>query len=252
MLKKRIIPLLLWKEGRLVKTISFRTPRIVGEPVRTCKVYSDQDADEIIIVNIDQMDDSQERFVLTLKKISSEVMMPITVGGGICKLDDARILFDAGADKVLINSAGYSSPELFGDIAGVFGSQAVVAGVDFLRVSKQKVLYSHCGSRSEKIPFSDHLKLAEESGSGEIMIQSIGRDGTKLGLDLEAISEALGATTVPVVVAGGVGDFTHIRDAFDLGAAGVACGTLFNFGDNNPMRAKAYLRNYGIPLKIAS
>lgn len=178
--------------------------------------------------------------------------MPITVGGSVNSLADARILFEAGADKVLVNSASYNSPELLGNIADIFGSQALVAGVDFLRADDKTILFSHSGSVSEVKDLREHLEAVQESRVGEIMLQAIDRDGTKVGLDKEAIIDALSVTAVPLIVAGGIGDYSHIREAFDLGVDGVACGTLFNFGDNNPVRAKAYLRNHGIPLKISS
>jgi len=253
MLKKRIIPLLLWSEGRLVKTVSMDAHKVVGDPVRTSKVYSDQDADEIIILDISRDEQFRPAFFDSLRQISTEVMMPITVGGGVESLDIARQMFDSGADKVLVNSSAYSNKRLLEQIATDFGSQALVVGVDFRRRDEGQVeLYSSAGSKRQPISMREHLKAVEEFGAGELFLQSKDRDGAGMGLDLEVIREALETSSVPLVACGGVGTFTHLLEAFSLGVDGVGCGTLFNFGDNNPIRAKAYLRNYGINLKKQS
>ena len=250
MLKKRIAPLLLWDEGRLVKTLSMRSPRVVGDPVRTCKVYSDQDADEIILLEIGRNESARPVFLESLRRISSEIMMPVTVGGGVTSLDRARLLFDSGADKVLVNSAAYSNTKLLEDISSNFGSQALVVAVDFERGDAETPrLYSESGSRLESVTLLEHLRAVEGAGAGEILIQSTERDGTRIGLDLEVIRQTLEISSLPVVACGGVGNFMHLLEAFELGVDGVGCGTLFNFGDNNPIRAKSYLRNHAIDLK---
>ena len=250
MLKRRIIPLLLWSDGKLVKTVSMNSKRIVGDPVRASKVYSDQDADEILIVDISKDENLRPEFFDSLRRISLEVMIPITVGGGVVSVDSARQLFDSGADKVLVNTSAYSNKNLLSEIAGEFGTQALVVGIDFDRDEYEQVrLFSHSGSTQETISMQGHLKAVEESGAGEIFLQSKTRDGTKIGLDLATIKETLQNTSLPLVACGGVGSYTHLLDAFREGVDGVGCGSLFNFGDNNPIRAKAYLRNHGINLK---
>lgn len=250
MLKKRIIPLLLWSGGRLVKTVSFGASRVVGEPIRTCKVYSDQDADELVLLHIHHAEETWSKFVADLTRLCSAVMMPITVGGAINSFERASELFDAGADKVLVNTLAYSDLQTVEKIANTYGTQALVIGVDFSREDDQLFLLSNAGSIQEKTSLITHLRTVQDAGAGEIFIQSKSRDGTKAGLDLEILEKVREITNVPIVVAGGVGTFTDLRDAFQRGADGVACGTIFNFGDNNPIRAKAYLRNYGIPLKV--
>lgn len=249
MLKKRIIPLLLWQDGRLVKTRKFSNPRVVGDLIKTCKVYSDQDADEIIILNISEGGAGSVEFNRAIAQLSKEVMMPISVGGGIRSIKDAEDAFRAGADKIVINSAAYLSPELFAEISSRFGAQAIIASVDFQMTSGGVSLWSESGKNMAPISLDSHLRTLESQGFGELMIQDIDADGMKCGYNLGVLESVLRTTSAPVIVAGGAGDFSHLRDAFELGVDAVACGTLFNFGDNNPIRAKAFLRNYGVPLK---
>jgi len=251
-LKKRIIPLLLWSNKRLVKTTQFSSPRIVGDPIKTCRVYSDQDSDEIVLLKIGPKAENVEAFIADVRRLSHEIMMPITVGGGITDSKVAHDFFDAGADKVLINTVGYSNLPLVESLVETFGSQAIMAGLDFRKNDGAAVLVSNNGNAEEAINLQDHLKRLQNAGIGELLIQSVDRDGTRTGYDLDTLSEVLSLTNVPFIAAGGAGSFSQLLDAFQLGVDGVACGSLFNFGDNNPIRAKAYLRNYGLALKATS
>ncbi len=249
MLKKRIIPLLLWSDGRLVKTKVFSSQRVVGDVVKTCKVYSDQDSDEIVLLNIDNPTIEPQDFLTDVRRLSQEIMMPITVGGGISDLSRAHEFFDAGADKILVNSVAYEKPELLKTLVATFGSQAVMSGIDFQHRDDSLVLVSERGLKIENRSLSEHLRILQEIGVGEFLIQSVNRDGTRTGYDLAVAASVLRESDVPIIVAGGAGTFSHLLEALELGVDGVACGSLFNFGDNNPIRAKAYLRNYGVPLK---
>lgn len=249
MLKRRIIPLLLWQDGRLVKTRQFGSPRIVGDLVKTCRVYSDQDADEILILNINKDGAQFDIFLEAIEKVSKEVMIPISIGGGIGSIEAGDKAFRAGADKVVVNSAPYTNPGLIRTLASRYGAQAVIASVDYRESREGIELWSNGGNEKQKTLLDQHLKALSGEGFGELLLQSIARDGMKSGYDLKTLSYALQLVTKPVIAAGGAGDFTHLNEAFGLGVDAVACGTLFNFGDNNPQRAKAFLRNYGVPLK---
>jgi cyclase len=249
MLKKRIIPLLLWEDGRLVKTRQFSSPRVVGDLVKTCRVYSDQDADEIIILNISKSEESWGSFLSSVLNLSREVMMPISVGGGIRSMQQAEEAFRAGADKIVLNTACYDNPALLEKISSQFGAQAIVASLDFRTSSGLTALWAENGTEPKSVSLQVHLAKLQAIGIGEVMLQSIDRDGMKQGYELKVLQDTLLATTVPVIVSGGAGNFSHLHEAFDLGVDAVACGSLFNFGDNNPLRAKAFLRNYGVPLK---
>ena len=248
-LKRRIIPIELLDGGRLIKTVGFSIPRDVGDPVKSSQVYSDQDADELVLLNISREYRDVASLAEVVSRIAQECFVPLTVGGGIRTLEDAVRLFLAGADKVLVNSSAYSQPDLITEIGARYGQQAIVVGIDARSEPAGFALFSDCGRRREHISLSNHVTKVVATGAGEIMIQSIDRDGTMTGYDLDLLQAVIELSPVPVIAAGGAGDFMHLKQAFDIGADAAACGSLFNFGDNNPLRAKAFLKNYKIPLK---
>jgi cyclase len=249
MLKRRIIPIELLDGSRLVKTRAFTSPRDVGDPVKSSKVYSNQDADELLFLNISRSERTAEALISKVADIAAECFVPLSVGGGIATFDVASRLIEFGADKVVINSAAYRNPVLLGSIAQAFGRQAVVVGIDVRQSGRDYSLWSECGERNEMVGLEEHIRTVIEGGAGEILIQSIDRDGAMGGYDLNLLRRAIAVSTVPVIAAGGAGHFLHLKEAFDVGADAAACGSLFNFGDNNPLRAKAYLKNHNIPLK---
>ncbi|HEX2188385.1 MAG TPA: imidazole glycerol phosphate synthase cyclase subunit [Longimicrobiaceae bacterium] len=253
MLKRRIIPVQLLVGGRLVKTVRFGAYRDVGDPVASSKVYNAQNADELVFLNIDREDRSVEPMLRLLERVSEEVFMPLALGGGIGSVDDASRLIRAGADKVVVNSAAYRDPGLLRAIADRFGAQAVVVGIDVRREGADGgcVLYSDCGRRREAVGLDEHVERVVEHGAGEILVNSIDRDGTMEGYDLELVRRVVERSPAPVIGCGGAGHYNHLKAGFlEAGASALACGSLFNFGDNNPIRAKAFLTNYGIPFKV--
>lgn len=250
MLKRRIIPLQLLVDGRLVKTVQFGSYRDVGDPVASSRVYSSQNADELVFLNIARAERSVDALMRVLERVTESVFMPLALGGGITTLDDARRLIRHGADKVVVNSAVYRDYGLVRQIAEEFGSQAVVVSVDARRDGAEYVLYSDCGRAREVAGLDEHLSRSIDAGAGEILITSIDRDGTMEGYDLDLIRRAALNSTIPVIGCGGAGHYMHLKEGFlDAGATALACGSLFNFGDSNPIRAKAFLANYGIPFK---
>lgn len=249
MLKRRIIPVELLDSGRLVKTVGFDAARDVGDPVKSSKVYSDQDADELVFTQIDRGRRCVDTLVAIVSKVAEHCFVPLTAGGGISELEDARRLFEAGADKVIVNSAAYRDSGLIADISECFGRQAVVVGIDVRLEGEDYVLYSNCGRNRENISLRDHVSSVIGAGAGELMFQVIDRDGMMQGYDIELLRRMISISTVPVIAGSGAGTFIHLKEALEAGADAVACGSLFNFGDNNPLRAKAFLKNYGIPLK---
>lgn len=250
MLKKRIIPIQLLSNNRLVKTRQFSEPRDVGDPVMSSKVYSSQDADELILLNINSKHESIDILVSTVEKISKECFVPLSVGGGIKCLKDAERLFMAGADKVIVNSAIFSNKNLIKEISDIAGTQAVIVGIDVKYVDSGYLIYSEGSSVGQNISLPNHIKNVISEGAGEIFIQSIDRDGEMNGYDIDLLKQVFSESTVPVIAAGGAGNFQDLYEAFKTQIHAVACGSLFNFGDNNPLRAKAYLKNLGVPLKI--
>lgn len=249
MLKRRIIPIELLSGNRLIKTRAFGDARDVGDPVKSSKVYSDQDADELILLQIDREDRDFGVLVATVEAIAEQCFVPFTVGGGISTVADAARLFFAGADKVVVNSAAYADYGLISEICHSYGSQAIVAGIDVKLTDGKYVLHSNCGRKAETCSIEEHITNLVEAGAGELFVQRIDFDGKMQGYDNDLLKMVLQICPLPVITAAGAGNFMHLKDAFELGASAAACGSLFNFGDNNPLRAKAFLKNYGIPLK---
>lgn len=251
MLKKRIIPVQLLLNGRLVKTVRFGEFRDVGDPVKSSSVYSAQRADELVFLNIDRAQPSVKPLADVIAGVSKVAFMPIAVGGGIRSFDDAAFLIKNGADKVVLNSIAYRDKEIITLISERFGAQAVVVSIDAVRGPAGYLLKSACGTVSEDVALDAHIKACEAAGAGEFFIQSIDQDGTMAGFDIPLIQKACACATVPVIGCGGSGDYNHLRDAFlETGVSALACGSLFNFSDSNPIRAKAFLSNYGLPFKV--
>ena len=253
MLKKRIIPIQLLLDARLVKTVQFDTYRDVGDPVASSKVYNSQYADELVLLNINRAERTIEPMLRLLERVSEVTFMPLSLGGGICTARDAVLLIRSGADKVIINSAVYRDYNLVRAIADEVGSQAVIVSVDVRRDpdNNRYILCSDCGRRAELVGLEEHLDRVLACGAGEILINSIDQDGMMQGYDIALLRRVVEAAGVPVIGCGGAGHYEHLREAFlatDVSA--LACGSLFNFGDNNPIRAKAFLSNYGLPFKV--
>lgn len=253
MIKKRVIPVLLLIDNRLVKTVNFDSYRDVGNPISSAKVYCDQDTDELIFLNINREKRKVDELIPLIKKVSEVCFMPLSVGGGINCLEDADMLIRNGADKVVVNSICYSNPELITEISDKFGRQAVVISIDarFNLKKEEYELYTNCGRKLENISLEKHVKKVTELGAGEIFINSIDKDGTMSGYDFNLIKEVMEHTSIPVIACGGSGNFEQLKDAFvETDVSALGCGSVFNFGDNNPIRAKAFLTNYDLKFKI--
>jgi len=253
MLKKRIIPVQLLVNGRLVKTVQFDSYRDVGNPVTSSKIYNDTDADELVFLNINRDHRTVEPLLTLIESVSEVCFMPLSLGGGIVSLQDAELLIKNGADKVVLNSACFVSESLVSRIADKFGRQAVIVSLDarYDPVSGSYVLYSDCGRKPEEVPIREHIRNMVEQGAGEILINSIDRDGTMKGYETGLIKLVVEEAGIPVIACGGAGNFDHMKEAFlQTRVSALACGSLFNFGDNNPIRAKAFLSNYELPFKV--
>ena len=252
MLKKRIIPIQLLLDDRLVKTVSFGDYRDVGDPVKSAAVYNSQYADELMFLNIDRNGRSIEPMAKLIERVSEVSFMPLAVGGGIRSYEDAAFLIRHGADKVVINSAAYGDATPIRHTAETFGSQAVIVGIDarYDADAGRYVAYSHNGTRRRDILLPDHIARCIEQGAGEIMIQSIDRDGTMSGFDVPLIRQVMAAAGVPVIACGGSGNYEHLKEAFlETDVSALGCGSLFNFSDSNPIRAMNFLSNYGLAFK---
>lgn len=250
MLKKRIIPTLLLRGGRMVKGKQFKEFRDTGDPISAARIYNAQKADELVFVDIEASVNGRGVLLSIIERVAEECFMPLTVGGGVRDLPGIRDLLRAGADKILINTAAFENPKLIAEAADAFGRQCLIVGVDVMRREAGWQIYTHGGMHGTSLPMEDHLRQMEANGAGEILINSIDHDGMMIGYDLNLLGRVRSETSCPVIALGGAGNFQHLAEVFQADLAdAVACSSLFHFGDNNPIRARAFLKNKGIPVK---
>ncbi len=250
MLKKRIIPTLLLRKGRMVKGVNFDNYRDTGDPVFASRVYNSQYVDELVFLDIDATNESRDTNAEIIEKVSKECFMPLTIGGGINSIQTIRKLLNSGADKVVINSAAYTQSDLIREGAKMFGSQCIVLGIDVKKEEGEYVLYKNSGRIKCNVSLIDHIQKMETLGAGEIFLNDISNDGKMNGYDHELIKLVNRSVNVPVVACGGAGNFKHLEDAYtetEVGA--LAMASIYHFGDNNPIRARAYLMNHQIDIK---
>lgn len=250
MLKKRIIPKLLLKDGRNVKGVRFTALRDVGHPVTNARIYDAQGADELLFLDITASAEHRTILYDIIARTAEEVFMPFCVGGGVRTVDDIRQLLLAGADKVAINTAAVETPQLIAHGARLFGAQCMVVSIDFRRHGQRCVVYTHGGTVATEHDVVEHARRMVDLGAGEILLTSIDRDGTMQGYDLDLTHAVAETLVVPVIVSGGAGTLQHLVDAIGLGhASAVAVGSLFHFTDQSPIKARAFMRVAGIDVR---
>jgi imidazole glycerol-phosphate synthase subunit HisF len=250
-LKVRVIPTLLLKDVGLVKGVGFDSWRRVGPVLPAVKVYNSRDVDELILSDISASREAREPDSDSVADLSEECSIPLTVGGGISRIEQIVALLHAGADKISINSAAYSNPKLIEDAGRRFGAQCIVASIDARRLEDGRYrCFSHAGSNDVgKEPVAWARELADR-GAGEILLTSIDRDGSMKGYDLELISRVSEAVPVPVIASGGAGSYQHLIEAVrQAGASAVACASIFHFTEQTPAGAKAAMEKAGIPVR---
>ena len=252
MLKKRIIPCLDVKNGRVVKGINFTNLVDAGDPVEQASIYNKGGADEICFLDITASNENRDILLDTVKKTAERCFVPLTVGGGVRTVRDIRNLLLAGADKVSINTAAIKNPELIKESALQFGSQCIVVAIDAKKIAENKwTVFTHGGREATNLDALEFAKLAQNNGAGEILLTSMDKDGTKSGYDIEltkAISQSL---TIPVIASGGVGTLEHIRDGISLGgASAVLAASIFHFGEYSIAEVKEYLKSQSVPVRI--
>lgn len=236
MLKHRVIPLLLLSNQGLVKTRQFRHPKYVGDPINAIRIFNDKEVDELIVLDIQASRERRQPDFDMIGRIAGECFMPLCYGGGVSSLDVAARIFDAGVEKVSLQSAALEQPALITQIADRFGSQAVVLSVDTRRDWLRRIrLYSSRTGSHDPRSWTEFLRVGVESGAGEVLLNSVDRDGELCGYDLEIIRRASTLVSVPLIAAGGAGGLNDFRSAIDAGAAAVAAGAMFVF--HGPHRA---------------
>ena len=255
-LAKRIIPCLDCDKGRVVKGVQFLDIRDAGDPVEVSKRYCDAGADEIIFLDITASHEDRKTTVDTVRAIAGQVFIPLTVGGGIRTLEDIRIMLNAGADKVSINTAAVNNPEFVREAAERFGSQCIVVAVDAKRVSAEDEplrweIFTHGGRNPTGIDAIDWVKRMVSYGAGEILLTSMDRDGTKIGFDLELNKSVSTAVNVPIIASGGVGELDHLADGVLKGEAdAVLAASIFHFGEYTICEAKEHMAAQGIEVRL--
>ncbi len=251
MLKVRIIPKLLLKQGRNVKGIKFTGLRDVGHPVTTARIYNAQGADELLFLDITASTEHRPILYEIITRTAQELFMPFCVGGGVRTLEDVRSLLRAGADKVAINTAAVATPTLIADAATRFGSQCIVVSIDFRREEGRGIVYTHGGAVRTDLEVVPHARRMAEMGAGEILLTSIDRDGTMEGYDVDMIADVTRAVRLPVIASGGAGTLQHLVDACVRGqTSAVAVGSLFHFTDQSPIKARMFMRMAGVDVRI--
>ena len=251
MLAKRIIPCLDVTAGRVVKGINFVELRDAGDPIEIARRYDGEGADELTFLDITASSDDRDLILHVIEKVASQVFIPLTVGGGVRRVDDVRRLLNAGADKISINSAAVQNPQLIADAAGRYGAQCIVVAIDAKeRGPGHWSVHTHGGRIDTGIDVIEWARKVVEMGAGEILLTSMDRDGTRNGFDLALTRAVADAVSVPVIASGGVGTLDHLADGVIKGRAdAVLAASIFHFGEFTIGEAKAHMAHRGIEVR---
>jgi cyclase len=250
MLTKRIIACLDMDGGRVVKGVKFKNLRDAGDPAECATAHARNGADEIVLLDITATSGNRGTMLDAIRRTARSLFVPFTVGGGIRQLDDAAAVFDAGADKIAINSAAVREPKLIGEIAGRFGSQAVVVAIDARKVDEGFEVYVAGGRVPTGRDATQWAREAAASGAGEILLTSMDRDGTQSGFDCELVRAVAEAVSIPVIASGGAGSPLHFIEVFRDGRADAAlAASIFHFGIENIAQLKCELHDARIPVR---
>lgn len=255
-LAKRIIPCLDVDGGRVVKGVQFVDIRDAGDPVEVAKKYDEQGADEITFLDITASHEERDTTIHMVEQIAENVFIPLTVGGGIRKLEDIRNMLNAGADKVSINTAAVFNPEFVREAAERFGSQCIVVAIDAKQVNKEDEeprweIFTHGGRKPTGLDAVEWSKKMAEYGAGEILLTSMDQDGMKNGFDLGVTRAISDAVSIPVIASGGVGNLQHLADGVTQGGAdAVLAASIFHFGEHTVQEAKKFMAAQGIEMRL--
>jgi cyclase len=247
----RVIPCLDVRDGRVVKGVNFVDLKDAGDPVEQARAYDAAGADELCFLDISASHEGRGTLLDVVQRTAEVCFMPLTVGGGVRTAEDARALLLAGADKVAVNSAAVSRPEVVADIAQKFGSQCIVASVDARRTGPGKwEIFTHGGRNATGIDALEHAVKLAGYGAGELLVTSMDGDGTQNGYDLELTRAIADAVSVPVIASGGVGNLDHLVAGVTQGhASAVLAASIFHFGKHSVAQAHAALRSAGLPAR---
>jgi len=253
MLKKRVIPVLLMKDGKMVKGKKFRNFRETGSPESTVDVYSSQEADELIFLNISDNKNYFEYFKKIVLRAAKKCLMPLTIGGNIKNIENVREMLNIGADKIIITSQILDDLELINKVSEEFGSQCMIVGIDYSydEIEKKHFVWKNLFSEKTKFELLEYIKILKKYNFGQIFLNSIDKDGLMKGYDLEVIKKVKKSANKPIIACGGAGNFEHVEKLFlETGVEAASCASIFHFGDNNPIRLRTYLKNKNIAMRV--
>lgn len=253
MLAKRIIPCLDVDAGRVVKGVNFVGLRDAGDPVEIARAYDREGADELCFLDITASHQNRGIILEVVARTADEIFMPLTVGGGIQRLEDIRKLLKAGADKVSLNTGAVARPEFVREAAETFGTQCIVVAIDAKRAGDRWEVFTHGGRRPTGLDAVEWAEKMAEYGAGEILLTSMDRDGTKAGYDLELTRAVSSRVDIPVIASGGAGNLEHIYEALAQGRASAALvASIFHYREYTIRECKQYLHQRGIPVRLAA
>ena len=248
---KRIIPCLDVDQGRVVKGVNFLDIRDAGDPIEVAKRYDHEGADEITMLDITASHETRETTYKTVESIASQVFIPLTVGGGVRKLDDIKKLLRSGADKVSINTSAVENPDFIKEAADKFGSQCIVVAVDAKATSNSWEVVTYGGRNRTGLDALEWTQQVTEFGAGEILLTSMDRDGTKEGFDNKLVSRVSSGISIPVIASGGVGNLDHLVDGIKIGGAeAVLAASIFHYSEYSIREAKEAMRDAGINIRF--
>jgi len=257
MYAKRIIPCLDCKDGRVVKGIQFVSLRDAGDPGELAGMYNTEGADELVMLDISASREGRATLMDTVNRVAKRLFIPLTVGGGVRTLDDARRLLSVGADKVAINTAAVETPELISDLAAHFGRQAIVVAIDARRQPDQPSagarwnVVTYGGTKNTGLDAVEWAHRVDALGAGEILLTSMDADGTQAGFDCELTAAIASTVPIPVIASGGAGKLEHFAEVFVRGAADAAlAASIFHFGTHTIRSLKEYLRSEGVSVRL--
>ena len=250
-LAKRIIPCLDVTNGRVVKGVNFIGLRDAGDPIEISRRYDDQGADELTFLDITASSDDRDLILHIIEEVAAQVFIPLTVGGGVRKVEDVRRLLNAGADKVSINTSAVQNPELVREAADRYGSQCIVVAIDAKRAENGWQVFTHGGRNATGLDVIEWAKKMQALGAGEILLTSMDRDGTRNGFDLALIRSVSDTEEVPVIASGGVGNLQHLVDGIvDGHADAVLAASIFHYGEYTVRQAKEYMAQHSIEVRL--
>lgn len=251
MLTRRLIACLDVRNGQVVKGVNFEGLRHAGDPAALARRYNEDGIDELVLLDVTATLEGRRTFLDTVTAVANELFIPLCVGGGITSRDSAKAVFDAGADKVSINSAALRTPELISDLARLYGSQAVIVAIDATRVPGARWdIRSRSGTQREERDAVSWAREATDRGAGEILLTSIDRDGTRAGFDCDLTAAVSGAVNIPVIASGGAGTFEHFAEVYTTGRADAAlAASVFHYSEHAVSELKQFLLGRGIPIR---